>query len=55
MKISNTLTRCEAPHRQGRALPERKFRSSGAPSCLPVGRDAAYPVWAGWGTFRPKV
>jgi TRAP-type transport system small permease protein len=37
----------------GRGLPERKFPSSCAPSCLPVGRDPACKAGSK-GTFRPK-
>jgi hypothetical protein len=31
-----------------------KIRSYGAPSCLPVGRDPAYPTLAGRVTVRPR-
>src|SRR5512139_2709916 len=41
---------------QGRqGFPGRKFLSYCAPSCLPVGRDPAYPALAGRGTFRSSL
>ena len=36
-----------------RGFPERKYRFNCAPSCLPVGRDPAYPALAGRGTCWP--
>jgi hypothetical protein len=37
-----------------RGFPEGKYRFNCAPSCLPVGRDPAYPAFAGRGTCRPR-